>query len=620
MTSRSPVSASPTSRRGGVPRARVVGCLAAALLTAAAWRPVEAADWPQHPRLVLTSVAEARVRERVGRDPTMALVRDATLATATAMLDRRTCEYRIPDGKRLLSESRHALGIVLHSAAAWRLTGERRFFDRCRRELDAACALPDWNPSHFLDVAEMATAVAIGLDWLYVELPDDARRRYREALEAKAIGPAREQFARGRFWTTARNNWSQVCCAGIALASAATAESETDLAATPFDDCLRVIEASDRFYAPDGGYPEGPAYWDYGTAYHVLGLAVAEDLGRKPAISRPLLDGARFMTHMRGPTGTFFNFADARPSTDQLTPARGWLITRAADEALAVDLREGLLARSRRLLERGADDRFFALHLAWLPEEPRQAPPLPDAAAFRGEQPVALMRTSWQDPRGIFIGAKGGTPKASHGHMDCGSFVVEALGRRWIHDLGGDNYNLPGYFGTTRWNYYRLNARSHNVLLIGDAMQDPTCEPCPLVEARCDEPPYSATFDLGPAYVVSGKPLAKTVRRTVSLDPKTRAIRIRDEVEKPVADVRWQCLIDVTPDLDANRAVLSHGADAIGLEIRPGTARWNVEPAIPPTPEERRNEGFRMLFCTIPAAERLEIEVTITPRPTLDGK
>jgi hypothetical protein len=615
MDTESCMSGSPTSRRGGVPRAWVVGCLMAALVTAAAWRPAGAADWPPHPRLVLTPAAEARMRERIDRDPTIALVRDATLATATAMLDRRTCEYRIPDGKRLLSESRHALAIVLHTAAAWRLTGERRFFDRCCRELDAACALPDWNPSHFLDVAEMATAVAIGLDWLHGELPDEARRRYREALEAKAIGPAREQLASKRPWTKVSNNWSQVCGTGIALAAAATAESAKELAATPFDDCLRVVEASARFYAPDGGYPEGPSYWDYGTAYHVLGLAVAEDLGRKPAIPRPLLDGARFMTHMRGPTGTFFNFADAGPSTDQLTPARGWLITRAADDALAVDLREGLVARRRRLLERGADDRFFPLHLAWLPEEPRQASSLPDAATFRGEQPVALLRSSWNDPRAVFVGMKGGTPKASHGHMDCGGFVVEALGRRWIHDLGGDNYNLPGYFGKGRWNYYRLNARSHNVLLIGDAMQDPTCEPCPLVATRCDEPPYSATFDLTPAYVAAGKPLAKAVRRTVSLDPKTRTIRIRDDVEAPTADVRWQCLIDVKPDLEANRAILARGDDAVVLEIRPKTARWNVEPSLPSTPEERRNEGFQTLFCTIQAADRLEIDVTITPGP-----
>jgi hypothetical protein len=34
----------------------------------------------------------------------------------------------------------------------------------------AAAAFSDWNPSHFLDVAEMTAALAIGYDWLYEEV------------------------------------------------------------------------------------------------------------------------------------------------------------------------------------------------------------------------------------------------------------------------------------------------------------------------------------------------------------------------------------------------------------------------------------------------------------------
>jgi hypothetical protein len=96
-------------------------------------------------------------------------------------------------------------------------------------------------------------------------------------------------------WTTVHNNWSQVCGAGIAIACAAAATDEAALAASPFADCLRIVEVSARFYEPDGGYPEGPSYWDYGTEYHGLGLAVAEGLGRKSAVPKCLLDGAAFM-------------------------------------------------------------------------------------------------------------------------------------------------------------------------------------------------------------------------------------------------------------------------------------------------------------------------------------
>jgi hypothetical protein len=106
---------------------------------------------------------------------------------------------------------------------AWRLTGKREYFDRCVRELDAACELPDWNSSHFLDVAEMATAIGLGIDWLYADLSPPQRERYGEALRVKAIEPAREQLAKKTHSTTVHNNWSQVCGAGIAIACAAGA-------------------------------------------------------------------------------------------------------------------------------------------------------------------------------------------------------------------------------------------------------------------------------------------------------------------------------------------------------------------------------------------------------------
>lgn len=37
------------------------------------------------------------------------------------------------------------------------------------------------------------------------------------------------------------------------------------------------------------------------------------------------------------------------------------------------------------------------------------------------------MRTRW-DKTGIYVGFKLGSPYVSHGHMDVGSFVIDALG------------------------------------------------------------------------------------------------------------------------------------------------------------------------------------------------
>jgi hypothetical protein len=574
-----------------------------------------AGDLPPHPRLLLTPAAEARVRTRIDADPLLGVIRDAVLVSAKNARGERTCEHRIPDGKRLLKESRHSIAMVLHTAMAWRLTGEQASFDRCVKELDAACSLPDWNPSHFLDVAEMAFAVAVGLDWLHDDLTPEQHERYRDALRVKAIEPAKKQLATKAHWRRVHNNWSQVCGAGIMAACAVVAADDESLAALPFAECLDIVERSARFYDPDGGYPEGPGYWDYGTEYHVLGLAIAAGLGRPIETPRHLLAGAAFMAHVRGPSERFFNFADAGPGIDPLTACRGWLIERAADHALAGDLRTGLWDRRDSLRKRGGNNRFFPLHLLWLPVEPTApTPPLPTAAAFAGEQPVAMLRSAWWDPQAVFVAGKGGTPAASHGHMDVGSFVVEAAGRRWVHDLGGDDYNLPGYFGEDRWEYFRLNARSHNVVLIGDRMQNPRCEPCRITASRLDRPPYSVRFDLTPAYTFGEERLAASVEREISLDPSTHEVRVRDTIVRPVDRVRWQCMVDTPPQLQGRTAVLARDGRAVELVVSPAAAVWETRPAAPPTPRERQNEGFHLLAaeCPVPPADSpLEIEVVI---------
>ena len=56
----------------------------------------------------------------------------------------------------------------------------------------------------------------------------------------------------------------------------------------------------------------------------------------------------------------------------------------------------------------------------------------------------------------------------NHGHADLGSFQLDALGQRWVEDLGSDDYNLPGYNSrlprSPRWRYLRPSNRGHSTL------------------------------------------------------------------------------------------------------------------------------------------------------------
>ncbi|MDA0253787.1 MAG: heparinase II/III family protein [Planctomycetota bacterium] len=583
--------------------------LATSLLWAAATSPA-AADLPPHPRLFLTPAAVAAIERRAAADPLLKNIRQAVLAKAERLRKDRTVEYRIPDGKRLLRESRRAIDTITHTAMAWRITRRQADFDRCVAELDAACELPDWNPAHFLDTAEMATAVALGLDWLWDDLDQPRRQRYREALLTKAIEPWEQGVAENIWWATVRNNWTQVCAGGIATAAAVMAETPEDLAAGPFGRCLDTLARCGRFYEPDGGYPEGPGYADYGTAYHVLGLAAAEAMGRPIEVPAVLAVNNRFMAHLFGPTGWSFNFADGPVRRPVSIPARGWLAARPADPAIQAVIRRRLAG----IAASGSNDRFFPLHLLWLPGEPAAPGQLPLAAAYRGEQPLVLFRTAWDDPEATFVAAKGGTPAASHGHMDVGSFVLDALGQRWVHDLGSDDYNLPGYFDFRggRWRYYRLNARSHCVPLLAGHQQAADAACCPLIDIDLGGEPRGI-FDLTAAYTFKGIPAAGRMTREVRLDPISSVVTIRDRIAAADGPVRWQAMINATATLDGSRATLRLAEAEMAVAVEPATAAWKLEPATPPSDQERPNAGFQLLVAEVPPQPDLEIVVRFTP-------
>ena len=71
------------------------------------------------------------------------------------------------------------------------------------------------------------------------------------------------------------------------------------------------------------------------------------------------------------------------------------------------------------------------------------------------------------------VGFKAGSPSVNHGHMDIGSFVMEAEGVRWAFDLGVQNYNSLESKGikvfgkdqdAQRWSILRMNNYFHNTL------------------------------------------------------------------------------------------------------------------------------------------------------------
>ncbi len=248
-----------------------------------------------HPRLLATRDQLTNLPKSLDADPLRRALADAIIREADSLQSAPPIERKLI-GRRLLDKSRTCLERILILSTAYYLTNDTKYVDRCRQEMLAAARFTDWHPEHFLDTAEMTCALAIGYDWLYNQLDEPTRKEIRDAIVQKGLRvPYDTEFNK---WQRMTNNWGQVCHGGLTLGALAVAEDEPDLAAHTIDDTLKNLVVSIDAYAPNGGYPEGPGYWSYGTSYNVLLIAALESaLGHR---LRPL-ESARLRSHRRIP-------------------------------------------------------------------------------------------------------------------------------------------------------------------------------------------------------------------------------------------------------------------------------------------------------------------------------
>jgi hypothetical protein len=573
-----------------------------------------------HPRLLLNEAQLAAAVEAARTDPLRAALHRRLIAAAEAMLPAKPIEH-VLIGPRLLDKSRTCLCRVMTCALAFRLTGDGRFAERAGREMRAAAAFKDWNPSHFLDVAEMSFALALGYDWLYPQLGPDDRAAVRRALLDKALVFAPAAYHRGgpadpRLWfAAAHHNWNQVCNGGLLAAALALADEEPGVARLVVDGAVRSLPLAMDAYQPDGAYPEGPAYWGYGTGYNVVAIALLEGalgsdfgLAEAPAFDRTAL----YRLHAQGPSGLFFNYADGAPREGNGPDAAyTWLAARF-HLAQARAQSRALLA-SALAADGSPDDPLFALNAVWFPERAEgDAPAAPLDVHFRGGADLAIFRSAWNDPRALYLGFKAGRNDVNHAHLDLGSFVLDADGVRWAEDLGYDEYNLPGYFGDRRWSYYRLNNRSHNTLTPADRLQEVKAQ-APIVAFGSAPARAFAVADLTAAYPGA----ARRMLRGVALLDRSRVL-VQDDIDgvAPGTPLVWRMMTGARVARDGGRgALLERDGRSLRVDLlAPPEAQWTTGEARPPTAAEDPNRGVTELRIDVPAGPPdLRIAVLLSP-------
>ena len=434
---------------------RVLLLVAATTLAggAGAQEPADRCD-----RLFLPDSTLADLREAVALD-------SGFLATYYRQIHRRARNYlllpdasRDMDGRRLLAVSRQMLRVLSDAALIYLVEDDERYLELVDRQLMALARFDDWNPDHFLDVAELSLAVAVALDWVGERLPPNHRETVEEAL-ARNILLEVEDEGKAYWWLDSETNWNQVCLTGVLAAAYVLEERFPHTAEEALDLALDHMDYGLAAYAPDGVYPEGVSYWVYGTSYSVLGIELLRQW-RGESFGLEAEDGflasARFASAAMGPRGQAYDFGDG-----YLTGVHGgygtlaWFAVELDDRSLLS--KPGLL---REAATRSAAGRLATLRIPWIAEAERLAPSRVEPPAVfvgGGINPVALVRSPAEPS--FFLGVKGGSADINHGQMDAGSFVFELDGVRWALDAGVRGYQRFEAAGIDLWNFAQDSER-----------------------------------------------------------------------------------------------------------------------------------------------------------------
>lgn len=455
----------------------------------------------------------------------------------------QTGYFFLSDGYRLLQMSRDVMERIRALSLMYKLTDDVDYAKRVYRELVALTTFKDpmtktgsWHPEHFLDCGEIMYGFSLGYDWCYDAFTDEERQRLEEAVWELGYGAAfgfgplydwwqdpanleaweLEQVASGAkpegFKYTGysgigvypysspynngalnggmvyrwHNNWNAVCNGGMtamAIAFANVEHPEYDFRAYSalLLDCINYnfpygLEPS---YAPDGGYPEGPGYWSYGTTYSTIVLTALQcatgttnGMFNNPGFGESFY----FICNMASTALGTWNYHDAGMGKAD-TAIFSFYAKYSGDTNIGA-------YRYNNVTNDTYSVSFWDM-VFYDPANYGDSIEMTLDNCYWGIQTVTF-RSAWDD-NAMFAGLHGGDNDASHGQHDIGNFILEYAGTRFFIDLGSDEYNLIGEYGEKYANggvtyfsmpyrhwYYRMRAEGHNTLVINPTKVDTT--------------------------------------------------------------------------------------------------------------------------------------------------
>lgn len=573
-----------------------------------------------HPRVMATKADFDRIR-RQWKENENAVVKgwvDDIIRLADGTLSTEPAQHKL-EGFRLLQQSRRALVNLQNLGFAYQMTGDQKYVDRAWVELSAVCSFPDWNTQHFLDVGEMSAAVAMGYDWIYDAWSAEQRKVMEDALVEMALTPALNEYTgvggSSTVWANATMNWNIVCSGGVGLGALAIADVRPDICYQVLSYGVRGTEYYFDTFAPDGGYDEGPNYWDYALKYTTMYLSALESaLGTDYNLScaKGMEKTGSYIITVDSPEGS--NGYHDGGSGNLVLPWAFWLGKRFNDPGLTQAMRS-------RYQQFGNASGYWVFNVLFYDSSvPDGAINMPPDSYFAGTELVNF-HSDWNDPQEMFGSFHGGRLKVNHYHVDSGSFVYYGLGEKWALDLGSDDltYNVSQYINN-RELVYRVRAEGHNCVVINPdqtgGMVDSTCK---VEKIESKDKGGFAVLNLTDAYAG-----AEEYKRGYKMDNNRRSFTVRDEIRlvSPNSEIYWFMHMPAGVEIEYTDygAMLTQNGKRMKLEFTanvPGYELGDMQ-AVPlatsPVAEgQADNSNYKKLYAKMKATGNVTIQMRLTP-------
>lgn len=371
---------------------------------------------------------------------------------------------------------------------------------------------PTWDAIFDLSYGENSYTLAAAYDWLYPDLTESERERFREIARERALIPFLKVTGdRETAWWfgVPDSNWNTVCAGGAGLLALAFLGE--------LEEAEEVLKRTESSIAPyfhelsktDGGWPEGIGYWNYGMSYGIYYLLSWEStfLKKHPLFQIPALRKSLHFPIDFCPRGVPSSFGDSNRWVPQ--PFHYRLAERLQDFSVFQAL-DPLLDAS-------------CLHFDWWDRttEFLMSYQLPEAGGGSKKDSVctrhyrgldwAILADQLPHPH-LYLAIRGGTTEVKHGHLDLMSYQLVLEDEALVVNLGMDEY-LDTTFSERRYEMFEATPAAKNCILInGVGIQRPSqvalkkVTPYPAWEGfRLDASEAMGRMRDGPAVIFCGR-------------------------------------------------------------------------------------------------------------------